>query len=147
MVLAHNHDVQIIWEFWPFNVLLPWALRDFLTGYGINPLFTWMTDISLYPLVLWNGFWNLGGLNPINWIGNILWRGVDTVFSMFDIADGIWDICVHTIRRITGWISFESFFAVLALGGVAIWLAIEAGFLDEMLKEMEAPADGAEAAA
>ena len=78
--LSHPHDVSIIWEFWPFDVMIPSALRVFLTGYGINPVFTWMYDISYIPMQIWDGFWNFVAW-PINSIFSFLWGLVNFLTS------------------------------------------------------------------
>ena len=132
---AHAHDVNIIWEFWPLNVALPQIVRVLLTGYGVNPIFTWMYDISFWPIFLWNSFFGLIGV-PINIVFNFLYAVINGP-TAFVVA--IWEYVkffLMTFRNITGWSNVESFVAVASLTGVTLWLAIESGLFGEM------PADG-----
>ena len=76
----HSHDVSIIWEFWPLDVMIPNALRVFLTGYGVNPIFTYLYDIAFWPMEIWDGFFNVVAW-PINNIFSFLWGLVNFLTS------------------------------------------------------------------
>ena len=68
-IKQHTHDVEIIWEIWPFNVWTPLAIKSFLNGYGINWVMTYIYDITFWPRAFWNNevhlFLSLGGILDI----------------------------------------------------------------------------------
>ena len=57
--MEHSHDVQAIWDFWPINLMIPTVLSTYMNGYGINPITTYLDDISFWPRYFWNGFFSL----------------------------------------------------------------------------------------
>jgi hypothetical protein len=80
---SHTHDVQVFWESWPWNPMLPRIVRDFLTGYGINPWMTHNYDLTVWTRFWWNLFWSFFGLNPWNWFWGIIWFIPDQLYYWF----------------------------------------------------------------
>ena len=78
----HSHDVEIFWEFWPFSVIYTRGFKEFLTGYGLNWLNTYLFDISIVPMAIWNSFWWFFGFNPFNWFWDF-WNGFANWFQVW----------------------------------------------------------------
>ena len=135
--LEHSHDVSIIWEFWPFNVAIPQIVRVLLTGYGINPIFTLMYDISFWPIMIWNGIFGMIGV-PVNIIFNFLYAIINGPTSYIVFICEIIKYVLMTFRSVTGWSKIETFVVIAAMVGVSVWLTLELF--------AETPADGESAA-
>ena len=79
---THTHDVQVFWNFWPFTVIFPNVVKQFLDGHGLNPI----SDILNEMVYFWEYEWN----NYMPW-----------VFSAEDAAFRSWG---------AGWIDFFLWF-------------------------------------
>ena len=116
------HNVQIIWEFWPFNYILPSFLRQFLTGYGINWVNTYLMDISVVPRTAWNFFWFIFAPFGFNPLFDFLWGLINLITNILYLPILIlWNMPIYLIREVFrvssiesfGWILFLTFMAVL----------------------------------
>ena len=132
------HDVSIIWEFWPFTAILPMVVRDLLTGYGINPVFTWMMDLTEVPRWIWNTFVGsfLGAFTGINSIFTLLYYVPNYVYLLiFGSYRLVFQYVLSFIRSVTGWFNFESFIAVILASAGLITVLITSGALDVPAEE------------
>ena len=83
------HDVQVIWEFWPFNHMLLTIDKNLLDGYSWNWLNNFLSDAFAIPRFFWNLFFEVVAF-PINWffdglnfIGNyFIWSPLDTILNI-----------------------------------------------------------------
>ena len=48
-LLGHDHDVQVFWNYWPLNFILPWFIR-----WPLSILIWPLTLIFLPHMVIWN---------------------------------------------------------------------------------------------
>ena len=94
------HDVEIIWNVWPFNVILWNSVREFLQGHGLNFLNNFLMWVFQWPIYLWNLTAN--SFFPylyyifyfLNWIPNVIFDTIsdiiffipDTLFNIFNFV-------------------------------------------------------------
>ena len=84
----HQHDVSIIWEFWPFKKILWNSVRTFLTGHGLNIINNILMEVTVVPRWIWNYATDL-----IFWPENFamgFFNGLAN-FIFTDFWWGIWD--------------------------------------------------------
>ena len=148
-IKQHTHDVEIIWEFWPFANWTPSIVKTFLNGYGLNWVMTYCYDITFWPRYFWNVWFH-------------------AIFSLFGVLDWIPNFIMFFPNFITAWVEWiqqgfvmapawiyrytvhaadhETFYVLLvcvgAIAGLGYWAMDASG----MMAEMMGPADGAAAA-
>ena len=147
-IKQHTHDVEIIWEFWPFSSWTPSIIKTFLNGYGLNWAMTYLYDITFWPRMWWNDFFasflSLFGVldwipHFIMWFPNILTGWLETIQYIFvAIPNWITRYYVHAADH-------ETFYVLIgcvgAIAGLGYWAMDASG----MMAEMMGPADGAAA--
>lgn len=135
------------WDFWPLNVLTPTLIDTYLNGYGINPITTWLSDVTWWPRTTWNTFFGvLFGL--VNWIPVFIGYVLSILTFLFESPVKFIGYFQWAWRYFSHWADFESFVVVAALagacGGLAYWAMDASGMLAEMMGgDAAAPADGA----
>ena len=121
----HLHDVQFIWNFWPFNVLIFQSFRNFLDGHGLNIGMNIINELTLVPRLIWNTATGIFFL-PINMIltflsaipNGIMWFFEKLVFWLPDL---IFEL--YTLNRL-------GFYALLiSLGAGLMLLRSTVGFI------------------
>ena len=144
--LQHPHDVKIIWELWPIANLLPAFVRDFLTGYGINPIFTWMSDVLWFPIWIWNGFWNTV-IFPYTYFMFFLYTFLDWPYwATAGLIIKPIQFFIWYFRKLSGWIELENTVILLGLVITVLYLANEGGNLnlDPLFAAQDTVAPGTE---
>ena len=92
-----------------------------MTGYGINPINTFLMDITTVPRTLWNVWWRWYGLNPFNWLFDILNLLPNMISLLWVWIPFIWEAPIALIRWILGATRNESFFWGTILAGLLGW--------------------------
>ena len=149
-IKQHTHDVELIWNFWPFNTWTPSIVRTFLNGYGLNWAMTYLYDISFWPMYWWNGVWAqffslFGILNILPafllWLPNVITTYTIEWVQTFFVTYPNW-----ILRYFIHAADHETFYVLIgcvgAIAGLGYWAMDASG----MMAELMGPADGAAAA-
>ena len=54
MLAEHSHDVSVIWNIYPFNVILWQPVVTFLQGHGLNIVNNVVYSFLELPIGIWN---------------------------------------------------------------------------------------------
>ena len=133
--------------------MTPSIIKRSLTGYGLNGLFTYAMDISFWPRLMWNSFWELLGFNFLNWLFRLFNLIPDSLTFLLETPQNFYGTCVFLFRYFFGINGLETFgwwfFVIptvmaLTLGlilcfilvpGLSFWGASENGILDPWFEE------------
>ena len=66
--LQHHPNVEVMWEAWPFSVILWDPVREFIQGHGLNPFFNVWLDVTRPIILFWNTFMGI-----LFWWFNLIW--------------------------------------------------------------------------
>ena len=146
--MEHSHDVKAVWNWWPLNLFVPSIVNTYLNGYGINPITTYLDDLTFWPRSQWNGLMNLF----FGWNIDIIFDIIGSILGAFTgwLEFPMWLVSgyLHIFRYFGHLFENESFYVVLALvgacAGLGYWAMDASGMMAEMMGgEAAAPADGA----
>ena len=79
----HIHDVEILWNFWPFTYIIPGPIRRFLDGHGFNWIMNILNFFTFWPRIIWNSIGEL--IFPFNILWTFLMFVPNTVLSIPEI--------------------------------------------------------------
>ena len=118
----HSHDVEIVWNIWPLNVMLWEPVSAFLQGHGLNWINNIAMDFLWFPILVWNIFmssifsWFDTIWYFLNWLPNLVFGVIsELIFWLPDTIYVIWKA-----------LPFLVIGGVFAGIGVAIQLALTA---------------------
>ena len=130
MTLTHHPNVELIWEMWPWNVILWDPVREFIQGHGLNPALNVAGDIFRLPIFLWN---TVTGI--IFWWFNLAWFFLNllpnlTIGTLSDIIFFIPEV-VTFFTRIAGYVIWgllvlvsNTITAILAIVFAVVYITI-----------------------
>ena len=140
--VAHNHDVEFVFTWWPIDVWTPSIIKTFFLGYGINPFHTYLMDITFWYRAMWNGVFEY---SPLGWILNVvpevLWAIPDAftlpieMFQWFFVTTpaALWRYFFHSSDMETvGWLAICMGTILLSGGiiaGLLFWALDASGML------------------